>query len=113
LPLAAACPRERGRSPVPRRSSPRARTSGPRAWACSSKSSSASTTALRHGGVRADDASSIGKDYDLTLFPKASVSWLVSDEGFFPTGSFLNLFRLRAAYGESGSIPATSTRWST
>ena len=56
-------------------------------------------------GVRADDASSIGKDYDLTLFPKASVSWLMSDEGFFPTGSFLNLFRLRAAYGESGLYP--------
>jgi TonB-linked SusC/RagA family outer membrane protein len=57
------------------------------------------------GGLRADDASSIGKDYDLTLFPKASVSWLVSDEGFFPSGSFLNLFRLRAAYGESGLYP--------
>jgi TonB-linked SusC/RagA family outer membrane protein len=56
-------------------------------------------------GIRADDASSIGKDYDVTLFPKASVSWLVSDEGFFPTGSFLNLFRLRAAYGESGLYP--------
>lgn len=58
-------------------------------------------------GVRADDASSIGKDYDVTLFPKASVSWLMSDEGFFPTGSFLNLFRLRAAYGESGLYPGT------
>lgn len=56
-------------------------------------------------GVRADDASSIGKDYDITLFPKASVSWLASEEGFFPTGSFLNLFRLRAAYGESGLYP--------
>ena len=37
-------------------------------------------------GVRADDASSIGKDYDVTLFPKATVSWLLSDEGFFPDG---------------------------
>ena len=29
----------------------------------------------------------------------------LSDEGFFPDGSFLNLFRLRAAYGESGLYP--------
>jgi TonB-linked SusC/RagA family outer membrane protein len=58
-------------------------------------------------GVRADDASSIGKDYDVTLFPKASVSWLMSEEGFFPRSDFLNLLRLRAAYGQSGLYPGT------
>jgi TonB-linked SusC/RagA family outer membrane protein len=56
-------------------------------------------------GLRMDDASSIGRDYDITFFPKVSVSWLMSEEDWFPRGDFLNLFRLRGAYGNSGLYP--------
>ena len=38
-------------------------------------------------------------------YPKASLSWLVSDESFFPQFSWLDQFRLRTAYGASGVQP--------
>jgi len=59
------------------------------------------------GALRFDDNSAFGQNFDATLYPKASVSWLLSDEPFFNTG-FLNTFRLRAAYGVSGQQPGTA-----
>ncbi len=53
------------------------------------------------GAVRADDNSAFGEDFDLIVYPKVSGSWVVSDGG----SGFLNSFRLRAAYGESGQQP--------
>jgi TonB-linked SusC/RagA family outer membrane protein len=59
------------------------------------------------GGLRFDDNSAFGRDFDATVYPKASVSWLISDEPFFPTGT-VNTLRLRGAYGASGQQPGTT-----
>lgn len=56
------------------------------------------------GAIRADDNSSFGEDFDLVYYPKLSASWVVSEENFWGL-DFVNSFRLRAAYGESGQQP--------
>ena len=53
------------------------------------------------GAVRADDNSAFGEDFDLIVYPKVSGSWVVAEGG----SGFVNSFRLRAAYGESGQQP--------
>ena len=55
--------------------------------------------------ARSDQNSAFGTKFQSILYPKASVSWLVSDESFFPKWDMLNNFRLRAAYGTSGVQP--------
>ena len=57
------------------------------------------------GALRVDDNSSFGADFNAIVFPKASVSYVMSDEPFFPKGSFVSLLRLRGAYGQSGLQP--------
>ena len=59
------------------------------------------------GAVRFDDNSAFGKNFNATAYPKASASWLVSDEPFFHV-SALNTLRLRAAFGASGQQPGTT-----
>ena len=59
------------------------------------------------GGLRFDDNSAFGENFDATVYPKASASWLVSDEPFFGAG-FLSTLRLRAAFGVSGQQPGTT-----
>jgi TonB-dependent starch-binding outer membrane protein SusC len=59
------------------------------------------------GALRFDDNAAFGQNFDATVYPKASVSWLLSEEPFFHAG-FLNTFRLRAAYGVSGQQPGTT-----
>jgi TonB-linked SusC/RagA family outer membrane protein len=58
--------------------------------------------------VRADGASSFGRNFQAAFYPKASVSWLVSEEPFFPVILTLNNLRLRAAYGASGVQPGST-----
>jgi outer membrane receptor protein involved in Fe transport len=53
-------------------------------------------------GARVDGNSAFGEGFGLQTYPKASVSWVVSDEGFWNRGGQL---RLRAAYGQSGRAP--------
>ncbi len=48
--------------------------------------------------VRLDAGSGFGKQYNSALYPKASISWAISQEPH-------NLLRLRAAYGQSGVQP--------
>src|SRR6185503_10758195 len=60
------------------------------------------------GALRFDDNSAFGRDYNATTYPKASVSWLVSDEPFFGDASFINTLRLRGALGVSGQQPGTT-----
>jgi len=60
------------------------------------------------GAVRADDNSAFGRDFDLIYYPKASVSWVASDESFFPDFDWLNLFRVRGAWGASGRRPGST-----
>lgn len=56
------------------------------------------------GAVRADDNSAFGEDFDLIYYPKVSTSWVVSEMGFWGV-DFIDSFRIRAAYGESGQQP--------
>ena len=57
------------------------------------------------GAVRMDDVSSFGADFNAIVYPKASISWVLSDEPFFPQGGVVSLLRLRGAYGQSGNMP--------
>ena len=43
------------------------------------------------------------------MYPKFSVSWLVSDESFFPKLRWLDQLRLRSAYGASGVQPGATS----
>jgi TonB-linked SusC/RagA family outer membrane protein len=55
--------------------------------------------------VRTDQNSAFGTNFQRVFYPKASLSWVMSDEGFFPQTSWLNQFRLRGAVGSSGVQP--------
>lgn len=56
-------------------------------------------------GVRVDGNSAFGNNFKYQWYPKASVAYTVSQEGFWPT-SILPTMKLRAAYGTSGQAPA-------
>jgi TonB-linked SusC/RagA family outer membrane protein len=56
------------------------------------------------GAIRADDNSAFGQQFDLVSYPKVSASWVLSEEPFWPL-KFLNTFRLRGAFGQSGRQP--------
>jgi TonB-linked SusC/RagA family outer membrane protein len=55
--------------------------------------------------VRTDQNSAFGTKFQRVKYPKASLSWLASDEPFFPKPSWLNMFRPRLAFGASGVQP--------
>jgi len=57
------------------------------------------------GALRSDQNSAFGTDFQNVLYPKASLSWIASDEEFFPRPAWLDQFRLRAAFGASGVQP--------
>jgi len=57
------------------------------------------------GSVRSDKNSAFGKQFKRVYYPKVSVSYVLSDEPFFPKSSFLNSLRLRGAFGASGRQP--------
>ncbi len=57
------------------------------------------------GAVRVDDNNSFGEDFNTIAYPKASASWVISEEPFFPTGSLLSSLRLRSAWGQTGVQP--------
>ncbi len=61
-----------------------------------------------NGGLRADDNSAFGKDFKTVYYPKLSVSYVISEEPFFPKWSWINSVRLRAAVGASGVQPGTT-----
>jgi outer membrane receptor protein involved in Fe transport len=58
--------------------------------------------------LRADNNSAFGQEFDAVYYPKASLSWILSEEGFFPKPNFLDQLRFRAAYGASGVSPGTN-----
>ncbi len=60
------------------------------------------------GALRFDDNSAFGQNFNATVYPKASVSWLVSDEPFFGEGGVISTLRLRGAFGVSGQQPGTT-----
>jgi TonB-linked SusC/RagA family outer membrane protein len=60
------------------------------------------------GAARYDDNSAFGSAFKGVVYPKASVSWLISEEDFFPRSGMLDQLRLRAALGQSGVRPGTN-----
>ena len=55
--------------------------------------------------VRGDDNSAFGKNYDFVMYPKVSVSWVVSEEPFLARRNLLNTLKLRGAWGKAGQQP--------
>ncbi len=55
--------------------------------------------------MRTDQNSAFGTNFQRVYYPKASASWIISDEGFFPKPGWLNQLRLRSAIGASGVQP--------
>lgn len=56
------------------------------------------------GGLRGDDNSAFGQDFDLVVYPKINSAWVISEEDFF-TVPQINSMRLRASYGHTGQQP--------
>ena len=54
-------------------------------------------------GGRVDGNSAFGEGFGLQFYPKASASWVISDESFWGEG--LGTMKIRAAYGQSGRAP--------
>ena len=55
--------------------------------------------------ARTDNNSAFGSNFGWILYPAASISWVVSEESFFPRTNIVSSLRLRTAYGESGQRP--------
>ncbi|HEY0996276.1 MAG TPA: SusC/RagA family TonB-linked outer membrane protein [Gemmatimonadaceae bacterium] len=55
--------------------------------------------------VRSDQNSAFGTNFQRVFYPKASASYIISDEPFWKAPDFLNSLRLRLAYGQSGVQP--------
>ncbi|HZF67281.1 MAG TPA: SusC/RagA family TonB-linked outer membrane protein, partial [Gemmatirosa sp.] len=56
-------------------------------------------------GVRGDRNSAFGTQFGFVYYPTASLSYIVSDEGFFPKNPVLTSLQLRTAWGRSGQRP--------
>lgn len=59
--------------------------------------------------ARTDQNSAFGTDFQRVVYPKAALSWILSDESFVPHYNWLNSFRLRASYGASGVQPGRTS----
>jgi len=55
-------------------------------------------------GTRVDGSSAFGEDFGWMAFPKASLSYVISDEDWFDV-PWLSTLRLRAGYGTAGTQP--------
>jgi TonB-linked SusC/RagA family outer membrane protein len=58
--------------------------------------------------VRTDQNSAFGSNFQSVTYPKLSLSWILSDESYFPKLSFVDQFRVRSAYGASGVQPGAT-----
>src|SRR6266568_2032325 len=58
--------------------------------------------------LRVDDNSAFGADFQAVFYPKFGVSYVISEEPYFPKWSWINSVRLRAAVGASGVQPGTT-----
>ncbi|HEX4682275.1 MAG TPA: SusC/RagA family TonB-linked outer membrane protein [Gemmatimonadaceae bacterium] len=64
------------------------------------------------GALRTDQNSAFGTNFQQVYYPKGSLSWVMSDESWFPRNSLLShvsSFRTRLAYGASGVQPGSNT----
>jgi outer membrane receptor protein involved in Fe transport len=55
-------------------------------------------------GLRVDDNSAFGQNFDRVVYPKVNASWVVSEEPFWGV-PLVSTLKLRAAYGQSGQQP--------
>jgi len=55
--------------------------------------------------VRSDQNSAFGSNFQQVFYPKFSMSYVISDESYFPQWAWLDQLRLRGAYGQSGVQP--------
>src|SRR5712691_7892881 len=60
------------------------------------------------GALRADNNSAFGANFKAVYYPKLSVSYVLSEEPFFPKWHWVNSLRLRGAIGASGVQPGTT-----
>ncbi|MGQ0764775.1 MAG: SusC/RagA family TonB-linked outer membrane protein [Gemmatimonadota bacterium] len=58
--------------------------------------------------IRTDQNSAFGTNFQRVFYPKASASWIISDEGFFGRRDWLDQLRLRVSYGSSGVQPGAN-----
>jgi len=54
--------------------------------------------------IRVDDNSAFGKDFSMVVYPKAQLSYVISDEDWFEY-SFVDQLKLRGAWGQAGNPP--------
>jgi TonB-linked SusC/RagA family outer membrane protein len=59
--------------------------------------------------ARSDKNSAFGVDYKNAIYPSMDVSWVASEESFFPQIPALGYLRLRAAYGAAGQQPGSTS----
>ena len=57
------------------------------------------------GAIRGDDNSAFGKNFDFVVYPKFSMSWVLSDEDFLADASWLSTLKFRGAWGKAGKQP--------
>ncbi len=57
------------------------------------------------GALRGDDNSAFGVNYDFVVYPKVSLSWVLSDEPFFHRSALFSALKLRGAWGKAGQQP--------
>jgi TonB-linked SusC/RagA family outer membrane protein len=55
--------------------------------------------------IRTDNNSAFGENFGWITYPAFSLSYVISEEPFFPQTAALSSLRLRAAYGQSGQRP--------
>lgn len=60
------------------------------------------------GGIRFDDNSAFGQEFDLIAYPKLGVSYVVIDDQGEPFFNVVNSLRLRSAWGASGRAPGAT-----
>jgi TonB-linked SusC/RagA family outer membrane protein len=53
--------------------------------------------------IRQDQSSRFSKDNRSQAFPSFSAGWRISQESFFPKNNFLDDFKIRASWGQSGN----------
>lgn len=58
--------------------------------------------------VRGDQNSAFGENFGVAYYPRAGVSYRISEEGWFPFRDQVNLFRFRSSWGQSGIRPGTT-----
>ena len=56
-------------------------------------------------GARLDQHSAFGREATNTIYPRGAVSYVISEESWFPRQDWLGRFRLRAAVGQAGVEP--------